>query len=133
MPLNSSNITISREQLQTLFPTYTFVQMLLYISQKTSKRLFDWQILKVFLVPYFTIAFSSFIQLHTYKSLELSSLPLYSNFMLNKFYITTVNGITLHTLLMLSLYLPIYIYSFSKPNQTSLVIMRSYSLDYGHP
>ena len=36
------------EQLQKQFFTYTFARMYLYTGQKTSKRLFDWQILKIF-------------------------------------------------------------------------------------
>ena len=140
MALNLSNIIVSKTgTTQKQFFTYTFAQMYLYTSQKTSKRLSDWQILKVpfdsrgidlymtqptilatsfftvlnfisltFLSTLFMIS-SSIDYLHTYKRLELSSLPLYSNFMLIKFYITTVNRITIHTLLMLSLSLHIYI------------------------
>ena len=51
---------------------------------------------------------SDFNELHTYKSLELSSLSLYSNFMSIKLYIT-VTGITIHTLFTISLFLHIFI------------------------
>ena len=112
MALNPLNIIVSRTGTtsETTFK-YTFVQMYLYTAQKTSKRLSDWQILKVpfdsggyafnllfcplafhcsyFIgLTYYYIIISSSIDhlyIYIYKRLELSSLPLYSNFMLVKF------------------------------------------------
>ena len=63
----------------------------------------------LFSLPYFIMS-SSIIQLYTYKSPELLSLPLYSNFMLVKFLINTITDTTIHTLFIISLYLSIYIF-----------------------
>ena len=75
-------------------------------------QLFTVHILSVLLfsLPYYIIISSSIDHLLTYKRLEVSSLPLYSNFMLIKLQITTVNGITINILFMLSLHLSTYIY-----------------------
>ena len=107
-------------------------------------QLFTVHILSVLLfsLPYYIIISSSIDHLHTYKRLELSSLPLYSIFMLIKFQITTVKGITINTLFMLSLYLSIYIFQLNSIiiivlqlffSLTPPVIMRSHNLHYGHP
>ena len=80
-------------------------------------------------LQYFIITSSSINHLLINKKFELSSLPLHSNFMLIKFQIITVNGITIHTLLPVNLSIQLAIYIFQLNSIMIIVLQLFFSLN----
>ena len=98
----SSSQKTCKSRYQTFFALSSLAGFLYFVpnilprivatSQLASFSLFQLSSVLLFSLPYFKTISSRIDHLHTYKRLELSALPLYSNFILIKFQITTVTG-----------------------------------------